>query len=218
VNGDVADETRDALLDRFMPIYEVAERHHVRVDAPAEVTFAAATEMYLEQSVIVRWMFKAREWAMGSHSANRDDLAPFLTRMRDIGWGELAEVPSREIVMGAVTQPWMADVVFRRLPPEEFSAFQEPDYVKIVWTLRADPGAPETSIFRTETRVVTTSGGRRKPARWVFAWPGIPLIRWASLGKLKSEAEYGSGRNRPIRRNGRERLRNHADGVCLRRR
>ena len=93
VNGGVADETRDALLDQFMPDYEVDEQHHVCVDAPAEVTFAAATEMYLEHSAIVRWMFKAREWAMGSHPASRDDLAPFLTRMRGIGWGVLAEVP-----------------------------------------------------------------------------------------------------------------------------
>jgi hypothetical protein len=191
VNGGVADETHDALPDRFMPIYEVAERHHVRVDAPAEVTFKAAAEMYLEQSPIVRWMFRAREWAMGSHPASRNDVAPFLTRMRDIGWGVLAEVPGREIVMGAVTQPWMADVVFRPLPPEEFAAFQEPDYVKIVWTLRADPVGPEASIFRTETRVVSTDPAARRKFRryWAFASPGIILIRWALLGPLKSEAE-----------------------------
>ena len=64
---------------------------------------------------------------MGSHPRAGDDVAPFLTRMRSIGWGVLAEVPGREIVMGAVTRPWMADVVFRPLPPEEFASFQEPD-------------------------------------------------------------------------------------------
>jgi len=30
-------EEQDDLLDRFMPAYEVVERHHVRVDAPAPV-------------------------------------------------------------------------------------------------------------------------------------------------------------------------------------
>ena len=34
----IAPEERDVLLDRFMPSYEVAERHHVRVDAPAAIT------------------------------------------------------------------------------------------------------------------------------------------------------------------------------------
>ena len=93
--------------------------------------------------------------------------------------------------MGAVTQPWMADVVFRPLPPDEFASFQEPDHVKIVWTLRADPVGTEASIFRTETRVVSTDPAARRKFRryWAFASPGIILIRWASLGPLKSEAE-----------------------------
>src|SRR5688500_11660144 len=38
-----ADE-KDDLLDRFIPDYDVVERHHVRVEAPAAVTLAAAKE------------------------------------------------------------------------------------------------------------------------------------------------------------------------------
>ena len=182
---------RDALLDQFMPTYDVAERHHVRIAAPAEITFKAATEMDLQQSPIVRAIFKAREWIMRSHPARDPETRAFLAQMRAIGWGMLAEIPGREIVMGAVTQPWMADVVFRPLPPDEFAAFHEPDYVKIVWTLRADPIGPADSIFRTETRVVTTDPTARAKFRryWSFASPGIILIRWALLGPLKAEAE-----------------------------
>jgi hypothetical protein len=44
-----SDET-DPLLDRFMPAYEVAERHHIRVAAPAAITFSAATDLDLTQS------------------------------------------------------------------------------------------------------------------------------------------------------------------------
>ena len=32
----------DPLLDRFLPQYEVVERHHIRVAAPPEVAFATA--------------------------------------------------------------------------------------------------------------------------------------------------------------------------------
>ena len=157
-----------------MPTYEVAERHHIRIAAPAAITFAAATEMYLEQSPIVRAIFKAREWVMRSHPASEPEARAFLAQMRAIGWGVLAEIPGQEIVMGAVTQPWMADVVFRPLPADEFASFHDPDYVKIAWTLRADPLGDAESIFRTETRVVSTdprhvqsSGGigrSRRPA------------------------------------------------------
>ena len=184
-------EDEDALLNQFMPTYEVAERHDVRIAAPAAITFAAATEMDLEQSPIVRAIFKIREWVMRSHPARQPETRAFLSQMRAIGWGELAEIPGREIVMGAVTQPWMADVVFRPLPPEEFVAFHEPDYVKIVWTLRANPLGDAASIFRTETRVVTTDPMARAKFRryWAFASPGIILIRWALLGPLMTASE-----------------------------
>lgn len=93
--------------------------------------------------------------------------------------------------MGAVTQPWMADVVFRPLPPEEFTAFHEPGYVKIVWTLPADPVGPTESVFRTDTRALATDQMARAKFRryWSFLSPGIILIRWASLGPLKAGAE-----------------------------
>jgi hypothetical protein len=111
--------------------------------------------------------------------------------MKAIGWGVLAEVSDREIVMGAVTQPWMANVVFRALPPTEFAAFAEPDFVKIVWTLRADAVGHSRSIFRTETRVSTTDPVARAKFRryWSLASPGIILIRQLSLQPLKADAE-----------------------------
>ena len=45
-----AQDEADELLDRFMPIYEVVERHHLHVDAPADVTYAASVEMNLQDS------------------------------------------------------------------------------------------------------------------------------------------------------------------------
>jgi hypothetical protein len=181
----------DQLLDRFMPIFEVAERHHITVAAPAATTFAAAAEMDLNRSLAVRLIFRAREWVMGSASRQPAPPGAFLHLVKGIGWGVLAERPGREIVMGAVTQPWLADVVFRPLPPEQFARFNEPGYVKIAWTLRADPAGETRSVFRTETRVVATDPGARRKFRryWSFASPGIVLIRWLMLGPVKAEAE-----------------------------
>ena len=82
-------------------------------------------------------------------------------------------------------------MVFRALSAEAFSAFRDPGYVKIVWTLRADPVDNATSIFRTETRVVSTDPEARAKFRryWSCFSPGMALIRWGSLGPLKREAE-----------------------------
>ena len=81
----------------------------------------------------------------------------------------LAEDPGREIVLGGVTQSWRADVVFRGLEPSAFAAFSEPGYVKVAWTLRADPIGELDSVFRTETRVTTTDPVARTKFRWYWA-------------------------------------------------
>ncbi len=182
----------DPLLDQFMPEYDVAERHHVRVAAPAAITLSAAADTDLQQSAIIRTMIRTRELVLGAEpdpvSHPRRGL---LAEVTSLGWGVLAEKPGREIVVGAVTQPWRANVVFRGLPPEDFKAFREPGYVKIVWTLRADPSGPAESIFRTETRVATTDPAARSRFRWYWARfsPGIILIRRVMLRNLKAEAE-----------------------------
>ena len=181
----------DALLDRFMPAYEVADRHAVHVAAPAETTFSAAIDCDFADSAIVSAIFRGREAILGSDAATRVAPRGLLAQVTALGWSVLAEVPGREIVCGAVTRPWEANVVFRFIPLEEFASFNEPDYAKIVWTLRADPINAISSIVRTETRVVTTDASARAKFRryWSFLSPGILLIRRVMLRLAKSEAE-----------------------------
>lgn len=184
-------EDEDPLLDRFMPIYDIAERHRIGIDAPAEIAFASACETDLWQSPIVRGIFKAREVMLGSEPDTTVRARGLLALTTSIGWRVLAEVPGREVVVGALTQPWKADVTFRGLPPEEFAGFNEPGYVKIAWTLRADPVSTTRSIFRTETRAVATDPSARARFRryWSFLSPGIIIIRWMTLRPVKAEAE-----------------------------
>ena len=76
--------------------------------------------------------------------------------------------------------------------PTSSRRFANPTYVKIVWTLRADPIDATHSIFRTETRVMTTDSTARAKFRWYWAClsPGIILIRWTALRSLKGRAEH----------------------------
>jgi hypothetical protein len=184
-------EEADPALDRFMPVYDVAERHHIRIAAPADVAFAAACEANLNDSAIVRAIFKSRELILGSHAEQATQPRGLLALTTSLGWGVLAEIPGREVVMGAVTQPWKANVVFRKIAPELFAAFDEPDYVKITWTLRADPISASTSVFRTETRALATDASARRAFKryWSVFSPGIVVIRWMMLWPLKAEAE-----------------------------
>ena len=184
-----AEET-DALLDRYMPLYEVGERHAVRVAAPASATYQAALDLDLQRSAIVRAIFRGRELLLGAQRGKRSNRR-FLDEIASLGWQMLADEPGREMVFGAATQPWKADVRFRGLPPDTFAEFDEPGYVKIAWTLSVEPQGSEESIFRTETRAVATDAEARRRFRryWSIFSPGIVLIRREILRVVKAEAE-----------------------------
>lgn len=184
-------EECDPLLDRFMPEYEIVERHSVRVAAPAAVTFAAARDIDLQASPVVRAIIRAREVILGATPVERPRTRGLLAETQALGWGVLLDLPGREVIAGAVTRPWEPNVTFRALPPGQFAAFDEPGYIKIAWTIRADPISDTESIFRTETRAVATDQHARYRFRryWSALSPGIIVIRWALLGPVKRAAE-----------------------------
>jgi hypothetical protein len=186
----------DALLDRFMPTYDVVERHHVRVSAPAEIAFESACEIDVQQSFVVRSIFRAREIVLGSEPDEVQRPRGLLPWTLTLGWNVLDEVPGREVVVGSATQPWEPNPVFLSLSPEEFAAFNEPGYVKIAWTLRTDPVGEKRSIVRHETRAFPTDPTARARFRlyWSLAWPGLLIIRLIALNLIKREAEARAAR------------------------
>ena len=181
----------DDLLDRFIPVYDVVERHRIAVNAPAALVLSAAKDQDLTQSPLTRAIFKMRELALGAKPLDRALPHGVLATVQSLGWGVLAEREDREIVVGAVTKPWEPNVTFHSVPPEQFAAYNEPGFVKIVWTLRADPVGDQSSLFLTETRAVATDEDARNRFRpyWALVSPGISAIRWLSLRPLKLEAE-----------------------------
>jgi hypothetical protein len=181
----------DSLLDQFIPQPEVVEHHEIEIDAPAEIVLATAKAFELLNSPVVRAIIRARELVMGGEPDTRPHPDKLLEQMQSIGWVVLAEQAGRELVMGAVTQPWLAAPVFRSISPDKFLSFDEPGFVKIVWTLRADPIDDGRSTFTTETRVCTTDAEARARFRtyWSFVAPGVQLIRVAMLSPLKRAAE-----------------------------
>jgi hypothetical protein len=183
--------TAPTLLDRFLPTYEVIERHQTMVAAPIETTYAAARAMDLMDSAAVRAIFRGRELLMRATPTAHREPQPLIDEVLALGWGVLAQDSGREIVLGAVTQPWEAEVRFRSLPPDEFASFDTPGFAKIAWTIRAESLGPATSRFYTETRVATTDPDARRRFRryWTMVSPGVRLIRRESLRLVRADAE-----------------------------
>ena len=112
-----------SLLDQFMPVYEVSERHLARVAAPVDITFRAAAGLDLRNSRIIRGIFRTRELILGSKPVRAEFPKALLDWAVALGWSVLAEVPGREIIFGAATKPWEPNPVFHALRADEFAAF-----------------------------------------------------------------------------------------------
>ena len=174
----------------FIPKPYVSDQHEIVIAAPADLVFFDATRMNLQALPIVRAIFRVRAWLM------RDTVEPpakplgIVAETMVLGWGLLAHTPCRSIVMGAAARPWTRNVTFRTIPADQFAAFAEPDYVKIVWTLEADPIGPERTRFRTETRVEPTDEAARRKFFWYWKAFGIGIrfIRWNMLRELRRSA------------------------------
>lgn len=174
----------------FVPSPDVRDRHEIIIAAPADLVFFDATRVDLQSLPIVRAIFRTRAWLMGDRVEPPAKPLGIVADMMVLGWGLLAHVPCRTIVMGAAARPWTRNVTFQTIRPEEFAAFAEPDHVKIVWTLEADPLGPDRTRFRTETRVVATDATARRKFFWYWLAFGIGIrfIRWSMLRELRRRA------------------------------
>ncbi|BDG01486.1 hypothetical protein [Anaeromyxobacter oryzae] len=177
-------------IDRFMPERDIRERAEAVVRAPAELVFEVARSMDVQSIPLVHAIFWARSKLLRATAPPREPKG-IVEETLGLGWGVLSERPGREIVMGAFTRPWEANVVFTALPPDRFAAFADPGVVKIAWTIEAEPvGAARTRIA-TETRAVATDDDARRRFRryWRRFGAGAVLIRWLILARVRHEAE-----------------------------
>jgi hypothetical protein len=183
------------LLDRFMPAFDVRERHEITVAAPSALVFEVARGLSMQSIPLVRAIFRLRALAMGAKQPATWQPAGIVAETQAMGWGMLGEEPGRWYAAGAVCQPWRGDVVFRPVAPEAFAAFAEPDLVKIAWTLEVEAVAPDRTRLATETRAQATDPSARAKFLhyWRWARVGIVLIRWLLLPAVRREAERRFG-------------------------
>ncbi len=162
--------------------------------APAALVYDAACTFDMQSIWSVRTIFQMRERIMGSRTGVRVPRG-MVEELLGLGWGCLVERPGELFVGGAVCQPWLADVKFRAVPTDQFSAFAEPDLVKIAWTLETRSLGKGLTELSSETRVAATDAAARKRflAYWRWARVGIYSIRWLLLPAIRRKAEALAG-------------------------
>ena len=180
-----------ALLDRFIPQPDVRERFETTIRAPAALVLRVATEFDMQSAPAVKAIFRLREALLGAKADAPRRPQGIVEETTGLGWGVLDQQADRFIACGARCQPWLADVKFTAIAPQEFAAYAEPDQVKIAWTLEAEELAPDLTRFAQETRAAATDAGAHAKFRRYWRWArfGIVAIRLLLLPAVRREAE-----------------------------
>jgi hypothetical protein len=175
---------------RFVPIPDASDEHDIVIHAPAHVVFDRAARLDVGSLPLVHAIFWLRSKIMRDTPVARVAQG-FVAEAKSLGYGVLAYEPDRALVMGAVACPWQKNVTFRAIAPESFASYAEPNLVKIVWTLEAEPLGPALTRLRTETRAQATdkSARRKFTLYWLAFSVGIHFIRWNMLRAIRRDAE-----------------------------
>jgi hypothetical protein len=187
----------EMLLDKYLPVYDFNEVHAVVIKASPEKAFAALKELRpAELSPLVHWMTSLRELPArltGKLSPQKRVDQPFLKQLYEEGFIPLEEAPDREIVFGLIGQFW--ELTGGQSPgiasPQEFLAFDQPDYAKVAANLVVTDLGNGTVRCSTETRIQATHPETLK--KFAFYWRLISLgsgfIRILWLRAIQRKAE-----------------------------
>ena len=104
-------EEVDSLLERFMPRYEVVDRHQIAIAAPAGVVLTAAREMRLGRSPAIRAIFKAREFVLGATPQDRTHGQGLLAEMQSIGCECWPRSPAGKCLFSRFVVGWAVSAI-----------------------------------------------------------------------------------------------------------
>jgi hypothetical protein len=183
------------LLDDLIPDYQFDERHQVLIHAPPERVLEAAKSVTPEEMPLVRLLFGIRSLPArfaGRGGLPSDRTEPLYEQMLALGFVQLAEEPTREVVVGTIGQMWKVrnGSVAPIRDAREFAAFEELGYAKAAMNFLVEP-VDRRTILTTETRVLTTDAASRRSfgRYWKVIYPGSAAIRRSWLGAVKRRAE-----------------------------
>jgi hypothetical protein len=189
------------LIDRCLRSFDVTQVCETTIRALPSEVYEAMLGTNLRDPLIDA-LFALRELPQRiSRRLRRHGPAPEATRVTfgDIAtgpvWVRLAEEPGVELVVGSIGRFWEKDYGWRPIAAEQFEAFQESGYAKVVLSLAVLPSMAGLTILRYEARTATTDtvAARRFRRYWRLIRPGVALVMRHALHRIKTQAERHAG-------------------------
>jgi hypothetical protein len=186
-----------AQLDKFLPRYDVRDRHSIVIDASPETVLAEVLRMTAREVPVMVALMAIRllpELLRGRRVLGLDD-RPIVQQMERARFVRLAATDD-ELVLGVVGRFWRPSGDRRRISAEDFARFDEPGWAKAAVNFRAVPDRDHTRLS-TETRVLACDAWarRRFGCYWRLIYPGSAAIRIAWLRAIRGRAERSQPAN-----------------------
>ncbi|HYY57514.1 MAG TPA: hypothetical protein VE842_09280 [Pyrinomonadaceae bacterium] len=172
------------LIDDFLPVYDVTERHQVLiVSGSVDEVYAAVRRLDISSARITPWLFRLR----GMQTPPALTLDQLLKRRFIL----LGEKVNEELLLGVVGKFWTLCGDLRRLDVEGYRGFSEEGYAKAAWNFSLAQRSADRVLLRTETRVRCTDARSRRRFRlyWSLIGPFSGLIRIEMLREIKRQVE-----------------------------
>lgn len=181
----------ESLIDRFLPQYQFAERHHLTVAAPAAALLDGATNPRVGDDPLVLRMIALREGP--ARLAQRLGLgAPLPARPLGLAdFTPLGRNGDDEIAYGLAGRFWQADYGLLRLAdPHAFEDAAQAPVARLVINFTVRPQPDGRTLLATETRVHCPDAStlRRFRPYWLVIRPVSGLIRRRLLQRIAAGA------------------------------
>ena len=180
-------------LDEWMPVWQFAERHAVRVDASPEKVFAAIRAVRADEILFFRTLIAIRRCGRPGPENILDapETKPLLDVATQTTFVVLADESPQELVVGTVVAAPEKVCASGKLTPEVFGKTLPAGVALATMNYLVTPHQGGGSIVSTETRVYANgaSAMHRFAVYWRIIHPGSDIIRRMWLRAIKRRAE-----------------------------
>jgi len=187
------------LIESFIPNPDAVETRKIEIAASREAVYQALWTTDLGGSLIIKSLMSLRSLpGIISHPKRLRHLPRQITLQTIIerGFGQLAEEPGREVVLGVEGQFWRPTGNILPFSKEMFRGPVQPGLARGVWNFAVHDAGQERTVLSTETRVVCGDAASRLKFRayWTVVRPFSGLIRMIMLRAVKKACARGIGK------------------------
>jgi hypothetical protein len=186
------------LIESFIPNPDAIETHKIEIAASREAVYQALWTTDLGGSPIIKSLMALRSLpGIVSHPKRLRHVPRQVTLQTIVesGFGQLAEEPGREVVLGVVGRFWRPTGNILPFSEEMFRGPVQPGLARAVWNFAVQEAGKGRTVLSTETRVVCGDAASRRKFRayWTVVRPFSGLIRVIMLRAVKKACTRAVG-------------------------